>query len=452
MKKFFITFAFAVIATVLFGMAKAAACIVPVDLDGGSPMAYDEQDLTMEFFKIDIRPTLNSSYSATIEFAVKNHSEADKAMTFGMPRYFQNPAAASSVTASHKNKLITVTLENIARNPQAEGLPYYNSMYTFAGVVPAGGVEYFRVSFTVHPRSDSKNMYFIDLPLRALGYWANETVNTKVVLDSFLLNIYSYDKMPDMMPSYAEATGALVWDMPQYSCDKNMLTYYNLDFPTLSRFFTNTYTTGEAKVVAELFSKRCYGQVIDAIDGNESLSENLNFQFMKMCCLESLGDMTGADEILSEIYKEDICFSTNSSFDISEYVKKRMLHRHYTSLKSKSAAAELLNEVLVEGMEHLTSSRSQIFINWMRSEMRINELSISQNYVPGVGGGNDGNGDEQIGGGHLTVKEWFKELSHPAVLTVGAVMVAVMVFCIVGMLADNNKKKRNERKQHFTRR
>ena len=433
-------FAFAVCLAITICTARAQACVVPVISDEGPITAGYLQSVDMQSVRIELRPTESNYYAATLEFAVKNTADTALDVTMGIPQYFYSTLSKiSSLSVSFKGKNVGAKLTDIAKaEDHQSGDPYYNTAYVWTSHLEAGEIGYFKATFTVSTRADNKGMEYVDLPLKALRYWGNGKTRLNVTLDSTMLNIYSYDRAPSIRPTLVESTGALVWSLSEFDAKSNLTAYYNNDIAVITKYFNNIFTKGNEKQAADLFKAKSYYEAVALIDSDESLSNNLNLRFMKMICLEKLGDDNGAKALLSELFDEDVCFSSNTEFDLSEYAKKRMVYAYYVNAKSSGAADSLLDEILTTGLAKLTQSKSSLFIDWANTQKKTLSLSPSKPNVGGNQQGSNATPPEEIG--ELTVKQWLKQLSEPAVITVGAVLVAVMVFCITGMKGEKAKK------------
>ena len=426
--------------------AKAQACVVPIISGESSITAGYVQNVEMESVRLELRPTESNYYAVTLEFAIKNTDDTAIDVTMGVPQYFYSTLSKiSSFAVNFKGKSTSPKLTDIAKAADHQsGDPYYNTVYVWTSHLEAGETGYFRSTFTVSTRADNKGMEYLDVPLKALRYWGDGKTNVNITLDSTMLNIYTYDRTPSIRPTLVEPTGALVWRLNQFDAKSNLTAYYNNDIAVITKYFSNTCTQGNEKQVAELFKSKRYYEAVVFIDSNEALSRNLNLRFMKMICLEKLGDDIGAKALLSELFDEDVCFSSNTEFDLSEYTKKRMVFAYYNSAKSAGAADSLLDEILTVGLAKLTESKSSLFINWANTEKKTLALSPSN---PNAGGNQQGSNTtppEQIG--DLTAKQWLKQLSQPAIVTVGVVLVVVVVFCFIGMGNDKVKKIKNTKK------
>ncbi len=446
MKRFIFTFLFTLCAVAVFGVVKAQACVVPLMQDeNGALVQYYEEDISMENFMLEMRPTEGNSYAATMEFAVKNTSDMTKSVTFGVTKYFYATVTQITNFSMRFEGILTKTkLSDIKKNPSLQsGDPYYPSMYAWTVDIDAGETAFFRTAFSVDTRSDRRNTEFIDVPLKALRFWGNGQSRIKLVLDSALLNVYSYEKTPSMEISKMEDTGALIWEREEFDGSVNLSVSYNYDFSVIARYFTNVFTSGIEKQASDLFRLRKFGEAIKLIDENEALANNMHFRFMKMVCCEKLGKTEDAKALLNELYSLDVCFSSNSEFDLSEYAKKRMIFDYYSNAKSAGTSGAVLNEILTEGIKALTSSRSSVFMAWVDREkagnpvedddVQNNVSQIRPSDIPGQSG-------------DLTVKQWFAQLSQPAVLTVGLALVVVVLYCIVGMQVEKNKKRGSQPK------
>ncbi|MBE5818370.1 MAG: hypothetical protein E7312_04865 [Clostridiales bacterium] len=440
MKKYIMMFAFVVCVAAAVCTARAKACVVPIISDESSNTAGYLQSVELESLRLELRPTESNYYATTLEFSVKNTTDAALDVTMGIPQYFYSTLSKiSSLSVNFKGKSAGAKLTDIAKAADHQsGDPYYNTVYVWTSHLEAGEIGYFRATFTVSTRADSKGMEYVDLPLKALRYWGDGKTSLNVTLDSTMLNIYSYDRTPSIRPTLVESTGALVWHLNEFDAKSNLTAYYNSDTAVITKYFNNMFTSGNEKQAADLFRAKRYYEAVAFIDSNEALSNNLNLRFMKMICLEKLGDEVAAKALLSELFDEEVCFSSNTEFDLSEYVKKRMIFAYYNNAKASGAADSLLEEILTTGLAKLTESKSSLFIDWANTQRKSLTLSPSN---PNVGGSQQGsNTKPPEQSGELTVKQWLKQLSEPAVVTVGAVLVVVVIFCLVGMKNEKKKK------------
>ena len=294
-------------------------------------------------------------------------------------------------------------------------------------------------------------MEYVDIPLRTVRFWGNGKTRFNAVLDSAMLDIYTYDKTPSIEPTEIEDTGALIWNIPNFEGKSNLSFYYNNDISVIAKYFTNTASNELQKQATELFRTRRYYDAIEFIESSKALNDNMNYRFMKMVCYEKLGDAENAKALLNELYANDVCFSSNGEYDISEYIKKRMLYAYYNNAKSMGAGEELLNEILEDGASTLTESKSTIFMHWVNKEIKRNKIVIGSDYK---NNNNENEGNDNIQqSGNLTAKDWFKQLSQPAVLTVGIVIAIIALFCVFGMFADRgNKNSKKDKKIRYTKR
>ena len=448
MRKYITMFAFAVCMAIAVCIAKAEACVVPLIPNESSITAGYLQSVDMENVRLELRPTESNYYAVTLEFSVKNTTDTALDVTMGIPQYFYSTLSnISSLSVRFKGASTGAKLTDIAKaEDHQSGDPYYNTVYVWTSHLEAGEIGYFRATFTAATRLDTNGMEYADIPLKALRYWGDGKTNVNITLDSTMLNIYTYDRTPSIRPTSVESTGALVWNLGDFEAKSNFTAYYNNDIAVITKYFTNVFKNGNEKQAADLFKAKRYYEAIVFIDSSEALSSNLNFRFMKMVCLEKIGDSVGAKALLSELFDEDICFSSNTEFDLSEYVKKRMIFAYYNNAKSSGAADSLLDEILTTGLAKLTESRSSLFIDWANNERRSFTLSPSN---PNIGGNQQGtNTTPPEQSGELTVKQWLKQLSEPTVVTVGAVLVVVVIFCLMGM--RNEKVKNVKRKNKYS--
>lgn len=447
MKKFCVIFVFTMCFTVLFGISQAQACVAPVDTQDGNKLQYEE-NISMKNFRIEMRPTESNYYAVTMEFSLKNNSEEQKTVNMGVPQYFYGSLTKiSSFAVSRNGSALKAKLTDIEKNENLSSTDlYYSTMYVWSATLEADEIAFFRSTYTVNTRTDKKNMEYVDIPLKTLKFWGNGTTRLEAVLDSAMLNVYTYDRTPSIEPTQIENTGALIWNIAEFDCKSNLSFYYNNDISVIAKYFTNTASDDIQKKAANLFKTRQYYSSISFIEENKSLDTNMNYRFMKMICHEKLGNLSEATALLNELFSKDICFSSNGEYDISEYVKKRMLYAYYNNAKNMGAGEELLNEILTEGTSTLTTSKSFIFMDWVNKELKNNKLVIGTEYKEPE---NDPSDDIPQQSGNLTAKDWFKQLSQPAVLTVEISVAAVVAFCIFGMFADkggkNGKKSRKVR-------
>ena len=438
-------FAFAICVAVAVCTAKVEACVLPMISDENGIAAEYVQQVELDSLKLEMRPTESNYYAATLEFTVKNVSETALDVTMGIPQYFYSTLSKiSSLSVSFKGKSTGAKLMDIVKSADYQsGDPYYNTVYVWTSTLQAGEVGYFKATFSVSTRADNRGMEYVDIPLKALRYWGNGKTNVSMALDSTMLNIYTYDRTPSITPTSVESTGALIWQLNNFDAKSNLTVYYNNDMAVITKFFSNIYTQGVQKQASDLFKAKQYYEAVALIDSNETLSNNVDFRFMKMVCLDKLGDVLGAKALLNDLFDKDICFSSNTEFDLSEYIKKRLVFAYYNNAKSSGAADSVLDEILTQGLAKLTTSKSSLFIDWANKEKRTLTLSPAN---PNTGNqqGTATTPPEQFG--ELTAKQWLKELSHPAVLTVGAVLVVVVLFCIIGMRNEKTKKYKKTKK------
>lgn len=452
MKKICITFLFAVCFAALFGICEAQACVAPVDFENGTMIVY-ENDVSMGNFRIEMRPTESNYYAVTMEFSLKNNSGEQKTIKMGVPQYFYGSLTKiSSFAVSRNGASVKTTLTDMEKNAQfPSNDPYYGTMYVWQATLEADENAFFRSTYTVNTRSDKKNMEYVDIPLKILKYWGNGTTRLEAVLDSTMLNIYTYDRTTSIEPTTIEETGALIWKIKEFNCNSNLSVYYNNDISVIAKYFTNTALNDIQKQAAEFFRTRRYDAAVNFIEDNKELDGDVNYRFMKMVCYEKLGEETKAELLLDELLTETVCFSSNGEYDISEYVKKRLLYEYYTKAKNTGIGEEKLNEILTEGMSTLTESKSSVFMSWANSEIKRNKLVI--NNMGYNENQKDPVDDIPQQSGNLTAKDWFKQLSQPTVIAVGIAILSVVVFCIFGMFTDKgNKKRNNEKKIKYTKR
>lgn len=451
MKKFCVIFAFAVCFTVLFGISQAQACVAPVDTEDGNKLRYEE-NVSMKNFRIEMRPTESNYYAVTMEFSLKNNSGEQKTVSLGVPQYFYGSLTKiSSFAVSRNGSALKAKLTDIGKNGDLSSSdPYYSSMYVWSATLESDEIAFFRSTYTVNTRTDKKNMEYVDIPLKALRFWGNGTTRLEAVLDSTMLNVYTYDRTPSIEPTQIEETGALIWDIAEFNCKSNLSFYYNNDISVIAKYFTNTASDEAQKQAGNLFKTRQYYSAINFIESNKSLDGNMNYRFMKMVCHEKLGNLSEATALLNELFTKDVCFSSNGEYDISEYVKKRMLYAYYNNAKDMGAGEELLNEILTDGTDTLTTSKSFVFMDWVNKEIKRNKLAIGTEYKEPEKNPSD---DIPQQSGNLTAKDWFKQLSQPAVLTVGIAIAAVVAFCVLGMFTDKGGKSgKKDRKVKYVKR
>ena len=157
---------------------------------------------------------------------------------------------------------------------------------------------------------------------------------------------------------------------------------------------------------------------------------------MKMVCYENLGLESSAYEILKTIYDKNVCFSADNKYDISEYVKKRMLYMYYSSIDGKTEELlEAKKNILKTGIESLSESKSSVFMTWAKAEL---------NNIEGESAGDNDNDNDNQPTGDPTQKSWLKEISEPVIITVGIVMIVVVIFCLTGMFSGMNKNKKTK--------
>lgn len=452
MKKFCVIFLFTLCVAVLFTVSEAQACVAPIDTESATKLCY-EKNVSMNSFYLEMRPTESNYFAVTMEFSLKNTSEEQINVNIGVPQYFYGSLTKiSSFAVSRNGTLIKTKLTDMEKNEELSSSdPYYSTMYVWSATIEADEIAFFRSTFTVNTRLDKKNTEYVDIPLKALNFWGEGKTQFKAVLDSAMLNVYTYDKTPSIEPTTMDETGALVWNISDFAAKRNLSFYYNNDISVIAKYFTNTASDDIQKQAGDLFKARRYYEAINLINSNEELNNDVNYRFMKMVCCEKLGDTKSYVELLNELFNKDICFSANSEYDISEYVKKRMLYAYYNNAKNVGAGEEMLNEILEEGISTMTASSSTLFMNWVNGEKKRNLLVIGSDYKENNNSNNGSNNIQQSG--ELTAKDWFKQLSQPAVLTVGLVVVLVALFCVFGMFADkNNKGGKKNKKIRYTKR
>lgn len=452
MKKICIAFLFALCFVVLFATSEAEACVAPVDIEDGAKVYY-EDGVSMNHFYIEMRPTESNYYAVTMEFSLKNISGEYKNINIGVPQYFYGSLTKiSSFAVSSKGSTIKTKLTDMIKNAELQTSdPYYGTMYVWSAALEKDETVFFRSTFTVNTRSDKKNMEYVDIPLKTVRFWGNGKTRFNAVLDSTMLDIYTYDKTPSIEPTEIEDTGALIWNIPNFEGKSNLSFYYNNDISVIAKYFTNTASNELQKQATELFRTRRYYDAIEFIESNKALNDNMNYRFMKMVCYEKLGDAENEKALLNELYANDVCFSSNGEYDISEYIKKRMLYAYYNNAKSMGAGEELLNEILEDGASTLTESKSAIFMHWVNKEIKRNKIVIGSDYKNNNNENEDNDNIQQSG--NLTAKDWFKQLSQPAVLTVGIVIAIIALFCVFGMFADRgNKNSKKDKKIRYTKR
>lgn len=449
MKRICITVLFAACFFALLGVSEAKACVAPVETETGTMICY-EKDVSMNNFYIEMRPTESGYYAVTMEFSIKNALDEQKTLNIGVPQYFYGALTKiSNFAVSSKGSSVKTTLTDMKNNEEhSSSDPYYSTMYVWPVTLEAGEIAFFRSTFTVNTRADKKNMEYADIPLKALRFWGDGKTSVKAVLDSTMLNVYTYDRTPSIEPTVIEDTGALIWDIVKFDGKSNLSFYYNSDISVIAKYFTNTASDDIQKQVSELFRTRRYNEAIQLIDSEKSLSSNVNYRFMKMVCHEKLGNIDEVTKLLNELFTKDVCFSSNGEYDISEYIKKRMLYTYYDNAKDLGVSREMLNEILEEGTKTLTESKSFVFMSWVNKEIQHNKALIGKEYE-----GDNGSNVIPPQSGDLTAKDWFKQLSQPAVMTVGIVIIVVALFCVFGMLANNGSNgRKKEKKIKYTKR
>lgn len=437
MKRFLLTFVFAVCVFACCHAVKAQACVAPLEYASDSDvMLYKTDDIAMQYCKLEIRPTAAGYFAVTAEIAVKNNGD-DANVTFGIPYYFYNGLSqVSSLAVNYKGSTSKVTKLNAVKNEElGDTAPFYSSYYCWNADIKSGETAYMYITFTVSQRNYENNTMCIDIPLDVLKYWSNKSGSARIIIDSAAVNIYSYDRNPSIVPSFVYSDGKLVWKNDISIYNGNLTVYHNVDYSVIYKFFSNIYTSGPQKEAAELFRTRQYDAAISFIDENV-LTEDINFVFMKMVCYENLGLESSANEILKTIYDKNVCFSADNKYDISEYVKKRMLYMYYSSIDGKTEELlEAKKNILKTGIESLSESKSSVFMTWAKEELNSLEGESS-------GNNNNNNNNNNQETGDPTQKSWLKEISEPVIITVGIVMIVVVIFCLTGMFSGMNKNKK----------
>lgn len=438
MKRFLLTLVFLFCVFAYFGLSSADACVAPLETASDSTVSlYKADELIMQYYKMEIRPA-GSYFAVTLEVAVKNNGEK-KNVQMGIPYYFYSGLSkASNVAVNYKGASVKVKRLDAVKNAEAySGSVFYNSYYCWTAEIDKDEIAYMYITFTVDQRAYENNTLCIDIPLDVLQCWSDKSGIAEIIIDSAAVSIFSYDRTPSISPSFVYSDGKLVWKRDISLYNGNLNVCHNIDVSVISKFFTNVYKSGAEQKTATLFSNRKYAEAIASVDEN-GLSDNSDFLFMKMVCMEKLGFEDEAYEILKSIYDKTVCFSADSRYDISEYTAKRMLYSYYCSITDTSQAMlKHKREVLTEGLETLSDSRSSVFITWVNSEIKTLNSMISAY--------SEDDGQTTIEPtGNLTTKIWFGKISEPVIIAVGAVLIVVVIFCVTGMLSGKKKTKKTK--------
>ena len=416
---------------------KAEACLAPLQESGGSVMLIDCQDVSMQYCRIEIRPTL-SYFAVTADFAIQNSGGA-QTITVGIPVAFGSVAASSRPTVYYQGNSLSVSQVSAVKN---NSLPasqlYYSNYYTWTVEIDAGETAFMYCNFTVDASKYNNETQRIDIPMKILEYWAGDVGSAEIIADSAALNIYSYDRNPVITPSEVYETGRLVWHLGAEASEQNFVMYHNIDDQTISKYFRNVYTSGVEAEVANMFRLRQYDKIIDIIESDLSSSDD--FLFMKMVCHEKLGETSEAQAMFDSLYGKQLCFSANSEVDISEYVYKRMLYQRYASLKESGSSADVLYSVLNQGIQSLTNSRSQVFLMWAEQELdQLEPLLTDENLVVA-----DPNATPMPDSNNLVENTKFVIFGHQ--IDAGVLFIAIIVFVIIAVFVVATRPSRRNRR------
>ncbi len=449
MKRFLITFAF-VICFFAFIKTEAEAFVAPVESNDNYISLYEEQTVCLEYVDILIQP-MTDYFTMTADIVVTNNGSA-REMEFGIPYYFYSGLSnVTGISISRNGVQISPVLKNTAPDPEIplEAQKTY-SYYCFK--VPLNDNETILISFVINVsvRHYKNNMQCIDLPLSIFDYWVNSSGQIDIKLESRHTKIYSYDKAPNISPDKILETGALVWNFKTFSGLKNLIAYNNIDHQVIRKFFLNTYTSADARNAATLFGTHDYASAIAIID--EKLSSDINFLFLKMVCLEELGRKADVHALLQQLYSNaDIGFSTNSEYDISEYIRKRMYYSYYNSCLETVDDYKYLANLLGDCISTLSLSRSSVFISWVNDEIEYLNVHSGKEAGTQIGkpsGDNDNSTDKNdtLKDNDMKAFTWLEQLNEPVIIIVGIVLVVVVVFCMWGMLSNMNTKKSEKKR------
>lgn len=396
---------------VCYGMTKVNACVVPLECDEeGIPSVVQSEDLVMQNFDLKVTSFNKTSANIILQLAIKNNG-GDRTVIVGVP---------AGMVESRQIKLNSKQPTDLIDSSNT-------TYHTWELEIKSNEIAYANLTITTIAYGYTNDSSRITLNLGRLKSWAG-LGNVVVEMDIRDSALYSYDPTPSLVPTYIEESGRHVWKLN--SKPENLTIYYCPDDVVLKKFFLNVYKDGHEREAATFFYSSDYYGAIKLID--EKLSDNVDFQFMKMVCAEKLGMVDVAESILSQIYDKTVCFSGNGSFDISEYVAKRMLYDYYKILLNKNYKQELLSKLLSDGIESMSTSKSRIFINWAKSEIKMLETVVED----------DKKTDDTLPDGEeIKKKSLIKELSNPVVIATGVVMVAVVLFCVIGMTSNGKKKK-----------
>lgn len=416
----------------LFGAVTAEACVVPLEEASGKYMVKDEKNVSVENAVIEIRPGSGTA-SYSLELALKNNGEEDTTVIVGLPKFFYSSLSnVSSVSVSINGSSVSVKSYEGSANEAIEYDPGFTSYYSWTVDIRSGETVYMTAGFAASTRAYNNGTQVADLPLRALTTWAGDVGNVEIKFDSLALDVYSYNRAPSLEPTKLYDGGMLEWKIPSGSdISKNLAVYYDIDFNVIQKYFSNIYKSGDEKTAAELFRQKKFNEAVNVIDSE--LSSSVDFQFMKMVCLEKLGRISQANDILAELYDKDVCFSSNGEYDMSEYAKKRMLFNYYLVMSKKASDIPAANKMLSKGIKSLSASKSSLFIDWAKKTASV-EVSDDPS-TPGKKEEDDPKGEK------FSFKKWLSEMSDPLILAFGILLIVVVVFCIMGLLSGNKPKK-----------
>ncbi len=439
MKKFLLTFAFVLFAFTFYNITEADACVAPVErIETGEVELYEADDIIMQYIKLNVRPA-ESNYVITIEASVRNKNAEPATVMFGIPYYFYNGLSASSNVSvtMNGNNVPGITKVDAVRNPAlGDSQAYYSSYYCWSIDIVADDVAYMYITLTAGTRRYENGTQSLDLPMNVLQYWADEGGVGEIIINSPLVDVYSYDRALIMAPTSVSGDGIAIWKNGLSDYTSSLQICHNIEDRVLAAFFGYTYTDGVKGEASRAFSSKRYADAIRIID-REGLAEFADFSFMKMICYEKLGYETEAYDILKKIYNNpNICFAADNRYDISEYVSKKMIFEYYSSFEgSEKEVLQAKRDALNSGINNLTSSKSSVFIMWAKNEMSMLDMILGS--VPQQG--NQGN-TSIPGQGTMTQTPWVSKISEPVIITVGIVIVVVVIFCLTGLFTGTMKK------------
>ncbi len=450
MKKYILAIILAILMALTIGAVNASACVAPLTEADGNVMMYNEEDISLQNCYVEIRPAA-SYFAMTAEVSLKNNSEA-KTVKLGLPVFFNGGfAQAQNVSVTYKGQTLKLKSRDASANPDiGTGNGNYSSFYTWDAEIGSNETATFLITLTVTTRMYKNDTQCIDLPLMLLNCWEGEGGMVNVLVDSAVMKVYSYERTPDYYPSSINEGGALEFSISKKdisSTGRELVINHNIDFEVLKKYYSNVYTSGDQKTVADLFKTRQYQSCIVKID-ELGLTSN-DFTFMKMVCYEKLSMTKEANEILASIYDKQVCFSSNNDYDIADYVSRRMLYDYYSLRKSEGANAATLNDILTKGTAKLTS-KSKLFLDWTSAKQAELQklIKASENEKEEEGKKDPDNNPSEKS--EMSFKTWLKSISEPLVLTVGVVMIVVVVFCLMGILSGGKKK--TKAKTHYIKR